>query len=374
MKILHIIPSIHPRYGGPSKAIIEMTKHLKKQGIDCEIATTHFYNEKPLKSKYVKTHSFKSYLGEYKASPKLFYWLSKNIKKYDLIHIHSVFCFPTFIAARIAIKNKKPYIVRTIGQLYKWTLENRNKTIKKTYLKLLERKTLEKANRIHFTTEDEKNNIELKLNNKKSYILPLGTEPDKQITKKKFNELFPELKNKEIILFLSRIHPKKGLDILIPPLKEFLNNKRILVIAGGGKKEYIKKLKEIIKRNNLEKNIIFLGPVKGEKKSAIFQHSEFFILPSHTENFGISVIEAMNAKTPVLISENVGIANDIKKENAGIVFQLNEKSIEKPIKVAINEKKKIEKIKRNALKMIKEKYTWNKIAKEQIKIYRNIIK
>lgn len=374
MKVLHVIPSIHPRYGGPSKAVLEMCKYQNKFGIKSEIATTHFKNEKLSQPKNVKVYSFQSKLGEYKYSPKLKEWLKKNIQKYDIIHIHSVFCYPTHLASRLAKKYKIPYIIRTIGQLYPWCLKNESKLKKLFYFKIMEKNNLEKADALHFTTEDEKKNLGLWVNYKSSFILPLGIEKSKKLNKREFKKSFPEISNKKIILFLSRVDPKKGLEKLIPSISNLLKKQKdlVLVIAGNGRKDYINKLKDLIRRYDLQKKIIFVGSVKGKNKNLLLQNSNLFILPSKSENFGISVIEAMQAGLPVAISDKVGIKEEIKKSDAGLIFPLKKARISDSIRKLINNEELRKRLSKNAKKLIKEKYDWNKITKEQIEIYKKI--
>lgn len=372
MRILHVIPSIAKRYGGPSKAVLEMCRYQNLLGIKSEILTTHFPNEKIINLKNLTIYSFKSYLGRYNYSPNLRRWLKNNIKKYDIIHIHSVFCYTTFIACKLARKNNIPYIIRTIGQLIPWCL-NYKKLKKKIYLKLFEKRNLIKADAIHFTTNYEKDNTS-NLFYKNSFILPLGTTSIPNVSNKQFLNMFPQFKNKKIILFLSRIHPVKGLDILLASVKELLscNKDLILVIAGTGKKQYLNKLK---KKASLisNKQIFFIGFVDGMAKNALFSNSNMFILPSYSENFGIVVIEALSAGLPVAISDKVGIADDVRKANAGIVFHLNKEEIRESIEILMKNKKLSRLFVKNGKRLVNLTYNWEKISQIQLEIYKKII-
>lgn len=374
MKVLHVIPSLHPRYGGPGKAVLEMSEALNRAGIQSEIATTHFKNEKFDNKIQSKIYSFRSFFGEYKYSPGLKKWLKQNISMYDIIDIHSIFCYSTKLAASISKRYNKPYIIRTIGQLYPWTLNN--KSLKKQiYLSLFEMHSLKNAAAIQFTSKNEKDNIAISLNNKK-FILELGVNSYRKISKKKFYDLFPEFKSKKIILFLSRIHNKKKPELLIEAANELLktNDNLILVIAGSGKKNYIESLKKLIIKKDLKEKVIFTDYLDGIKKNSLLQHALVFVLPSCTENFGIAVIEAMEAGIPVLISENVGISEEIKKRKAGLIFKLDSNEITDCIKSIISNRKLRRTLIKNAKAMVKKNYNWTKIIRKQIKIYREILK
>jgi len=374
MKILHVIPYIHKKYGGPSSAIIDICKEQKRQGIIPEVATTFFKGEK-IYLKGIKVHSFQTNSKRYAISFKLRKWLINNIKNYDLIHIHSIFCYSTLIASKLARKNKIPYIIRTTGQLYIYALKNKSYIIKKICIALYEKKNLKHASAIHFTANDERKNIAINLNNKKSYVLPLGVENNKNIPKRLFNQYFKELKNKNILLFLSRIHPKKGLDVLIPSLREILikNKAWVFVIAGSGEDKYTRKLKELVKKHKLIKKVFFTGFISGDKKSALLQYSDIFILPSHSENFGIAIIEAMQAGLPVLISDKVAISENLKINNASLIFSLNKKSIENKLNHAIKNIKLRNNLSLNGQKLVKKEYNWQVITKRQITIYKKMI-
>lgn len=369
MKILHVIPYIHPRYGGPSKAIIEMCKSQKDMGIDVEIATTHFHNEEPVLISSLKINFFPSYLGELKYSPELKKWLEKNIKKYDLVHIHTIFAYSTVIGTKLSRKYKIPHIIRTTGQLYEWCLNNKSKFRKKLWWHLFDKGSIKSADSIHYTTIEESRKIAYKIKPKSKYVLPIGL-----IKQKNKIVDIPLIKNKKYFIFLSRLNPIKGLDLLLPSIKEvLLKNNYHLIIAGSGEEEYIQKLKKKISHLNLNNHVIFVGHVSGDTKYTLLKKARAFILPSHSENFGIAIIEAMAVGTPVLTSNKVGIYDDIINAKAGMVFSLKKDQIKFCCDKIINNDRFANSISENAKKLVEEKYNWSKITTKQIQIYQKII-
>ncbi|MBD3379243.1 MAG: glycosyltransferase [Candidatus Omnitrophica bacterium] len=376
MKVLHVISSLDKKYGGPSKALVEMVLAQKRAGICPEIAATRFPGENPEVPERVKTRFFERCLGEYKYSPGMRKWLEEHIKKYDIVHIHSVFVYSTMLAARLAEKEKIPYIVRTIGQLYEWSLRNKSYLLKKIYLELIEKRTLEKAAMLHFTTEDERDNLIVKLKRKQGYVLPLGVRIGGVMARREAYARFPGFEDKKILLFISRIHPKKGLETVIPVINGIFRKYPdwILVIAGEGRESYVNELKEKIDSLHTGKHVHFTGYVFGKEKEALLSLADIYILPSYTENFGVAVAEALAYGKPVCISKNVGIASDIKKYNAGKVFELREDSISESLGELMCSERKRTKMGANALRLAGEKYDWDTITQKQIKIYEKIIK
>jgi len=230
IKALHVIPSISPSRGGPSKAVIEMVSALQDIGVVAEIATTNDDSNNTLdvplnlKTQYngVPVIFFQRFsppinaLREFAYSRSFKQWLKKNIHRYDVIHIHAIFSFCSSYAMNLAKKNNIPYIVRPIGQLEDWSL-SQSKFRKQLYLNLIEKSNLENANAIHFTAKSEQQQALTFLPNLSAQIIPLGV----QFTKKEKNAKQKmlthwSLKNDVVtFLFLSRLHYKKGLELFV---------------------------------------------------------------------------------------------------------------------------------------------------------------
>jgi glycosyltransferase involved in cell wall biosynthesis len=363
-------------YGGTTEVTVMMALFQTRSGIDAEIATTHKKGERKAEAGDVKIHSFQSCLGEYKFSWPLATWLRKNVKNYDVIHTHSIFCFSNLPAAYYAKKFGVPLVFSPHGTLYKWSLEAKKRWIKRIYLFLF--KKYELGGIIHFATENEKQNIGLKTLKNGCYVLPLGIDTQKQsdyLGMEKFYDLFPFAKGKKVILYLARIHPKKGLDVFLLKIADILkeNPDWVIVVAGYAKeKDFLKKLKKLVSDFDLQKQVFFLEEVDELVKQSLFQYSDVYTLPSHTEDFGISTIEAMSAGLPALISENVGTSDYIRKGNAGIIYTLDKNSICRAFKEIMDDEKRKKKSE-NAKKLALDIYDWRKITKRQIEIYENII-
>src|SRR6056297_2547161 len=336
MKILHITPSYYPAFahGGPPWSVHNLNKWLVKQGVDVTVYTTNINGNStldvepgvPVDQDGVTTYYFpQSLLGLWSYSYPLHKKLKKTAKDFDLIHITSTFLFASTLGAYYAKKNNVPYIISPRGNLMKEPLNQKSALKKIFYIGLIEEKNLQNASAIHFTVPKEKKEYkEQGFSYNNSIMIPNGIDPETfkeaepGLFRKKFN--IPE--DKKIVLFLSRLAWKKGLDTLIPAFKKVSeqNPNSILVIAGKENK-YKKKILKMIASNNLKlgEDVIFTGMITGEDKTAAFQDSDVFVLSSYSENFGMAVAEAMNFGLPVVITENIGIASEIKKRDAGIV-------------------------------------------------------
>lgn len=323
MKILHIIPSISDYHGGPSNAIFQYTNYQKRNGLEPAILTTDFLiDDYKKKINNVPIYIFPKFnfnirlINDYAISLRLIFWLIFNIHKFDLVHVHALFSFPSTFAMLIARIFKKKYILRTIGQLMEWSL-NEGYSYKKIYLLLIERSNIEAASLIHMTSDIEVNQFKKKFNNQNIINLPIGV-------------YLPSIKIKEKqeksylrYLFLSRIHPKKQLEMLFYAL-EILINKGFknwtLDIVGDGELEYINYLKRLSIKLGINKNLRWRGFLTGSDKFRLIENSDWFILPSASENFGIAIAECLAFGLPVIISPSLGLSSIVSSYKAGYVF------------------------------------------------------
>lgn len=342
MKILHIIPSLTSLYGGPVQAVTQLCEELKNQGINVAIATTNIGKDKievtsnsiPL---YSFSRQFSSFLpSDFAFSYGLKTWLKQHIREFDLLHIHCLFTYPSSIAGYYAHKYGIPYIVRPAGMLNHFCL-TKGASKKKLYILFFEKRNIKNAAAIHFTSEQELQEAgKLRLNKQCILAAPglnLGKFNNLEPLKGLFREQYPQIEDKKIILFLSRLDPKKGLDLLILALK-ILSTKRkdfVFVLAGSGQKNYERWVRRTLVKAGLSEASILTGFLEGKMKFSLLADADIFVLPSYDENFGIAVVEAMACGLPVIISNRVNIHNLIERYQAGIVTGLNSQDIAKAI-------------------------------------------
>jgi len=385
VKILHVIPAVAVRYGGPSQAVKEMCHALMQRGVEIELATTNANLNSnldvPLGEKIlyreIPTFFFPRTLKtEYKFSWSLNRWLKKNVKNYDLLHIHSIFCYPTAVAAHYANRVKIPYIIRPAGMLDRWPMKQ--KKIRKTlYLNWIEKKSLRGAAAIHYTSEKEKLASERFRFLSPGVVIPLGVHVDSKygkIEKGSFRKKYPVCQDKKLVVFLSRLDPKKGLHFLIQAFSKILRiqDDVILVIAGQGEPNYdtfVRKEAE----TNLNKKVIFTGFLDDEEKYVLFKDADIFVLPSYQENFGLAVAEAMGAGLPVVVSGQVGISPDIEKYGAGIIIKCSADSLAEGIEKLIRDPSLCQQMGQRGQQLVRERFSWDKAADQLVNLYDNIL-
>jgi glycosyltransferase involved in cell wall biosynthesis len=336
LKILHIIPSINPVEGGTNLAVLEIVKALRHFGVDAEIATTNDngssnldvplqelieYNDVPVRFfSRLLSNNFK-FINEFKMSLEFTGWLESNIQNYHTIHIHSFFSYLCTRGAMIARKKKINYVITPHGQLDNWVI-NQKRWKKEIYSLLWERGNLNNATAIHCTTANEANDVRKFGIPVPIFTIPLGVTQltDSPEAKRILHDRYQIPITTPIILYLSRLHPKKRADLLLQSLSQLKSEKEFyLILAGSGDPEYEKYLRNLVVELKLDAHTTFTGFVQGREKTLLLQGSDIFTLPSYGENFAIAVAEAMAAGLPVIITPEVQISTQVLAENAGLV-------------------------------------------------------
>lgn len=372
MKILHVIPSVDLRSGGPARAV-KSYANISKAFADVTIAATNEGFE-DLRDHEVKEHLHMKnsvdlrlfdYLGthSYKFSNSMRKWLNHHVRDYDIAHIHAAFSVMSSLAAHICRKNAVEYIFRPLGTLSNFSMGDGSSTLKKIYFNLLEKKTLEQARAIHVTSEAEGKSIEHKLGKKGSIVVIGIPEEATHIT--------PKTKRSErlILGFLSRIHPKKNLELLFKAMAN-LQNPVHLLIAGTGERKYENSLMHLADRLDITDSIEWRGFISDREKPDFFDAVDFLILPSKHENFGIAVIEALSYGRPVIISNNVDTAAQVQSYRCGIITEPTDKGIFKALKDAYTMKEnEYQKMSRSAVQLVEEQYSGKVIGDKLRSLY-----
>lgn len=389
MKILHVIPSVSPARGGTSRAILDMVFALRDCGIDAEIATTNDDGDnlldvplgKSIIYDRVPTYFFSRFspqlsaLREFAFSGSFTAWLFQNITKYDLIHVHALFSYTSTVAMSIARLKDVPYITTPHGLLCEWSLQQSGQK-KQAYLNLIERANLDRARAIHVTCEQERDDV-VALNFKSPIsILPLAlTEMPAEIPNaaKLLRQSLNCPADEPIILFLARLHYKKGLEYLIPALGKLENRRFTFVIAGNGSPAYEAEIKALVVAAGIEQRTRMVGFVEGDRKDLLIQGADLFALTSHSENFGIAVLEALIVGTPVLLTPGVGLASVVLDNDLGYVADLNIDAISQALDRYLSDPDRAKQLGISARQFAIENYNWDKIAVDLMRVYQSII-
>ncbi|MDP3052542.1 MAG: glycosyltransferase [bacterium] len=394
MKILCVIPSYYPafKFGGPIASVHNLNKALVKKGADVTVYTTNIglagkvttgqeINVDGVKVIYFNFSKIFEFVGPngWQFSRPLTRALKKNVNNFDLVYLSAVWNYPTAVAAHYCRKYGKPYIIAPRGTLYSYTF-NKKGWKKRLYYELIAKKDLESAASIHYTARDEfeKTNSFLKLKNKKAFVVPNGIDLSEFVNLPLKSDLvnsYPILKNKKVILFLSRLNWKKGLDILAKAYGLVVQKRDDvhLLIVGDGEESFKAKVKKWFEDEKVMDKLTFAGMLTGRKKLEAYVGSDIFALPSYSENFGMAVVEAMACGLPTIISDGVGIHREISNNRAGIVAPCNPIQLAEAIDNLLNNKMLRQNIKENAQRLIREKFDIDKVADEMIGEYKKII-
>ena len=351
MKVLHVIPSVAPVRGGPSQAVLDAVRALTALGLDAEIATTNDDGagllDVPLRERaeyggapvrfFPRWSPRPRPLRDFACSGPLAAWLWRHVRDYDLLHVHALFSFAPSTAMAIARLRSVPYIVRPLGLLGRWSLRQ-SRWRKRVFLAAIDRSNLECSRGIEFTAGDElAEAADLGLR-APGFVLPFGINLPRDMpgARAAARERLGLPADEPLVLFLSRIHPKKGLEPLIAALESIAHRRFSFVIAGGGESDYEAHVRERVRRGPLVARTLFPGFVQGENKQELLQAADVFALTSHSESFGIAVVEALAAGTPVLITPGVPLAGIVRDADAGWITDLSAGAIAGSLQAALD--------------------------------------
>ena len=326
-RILHVIFSMSPRDGGPPEGIRQLALNYKAIGDSVEVVTLDDPASPFLATLDFPVHALGPAPVRYGISRTLIRWLGANVRRFDLVIINGVWLFPTVAAWRAAMDAGVPYVVFTHGALDIFFKKRYPlKHIKKMVYWPLQYRILRQAAAVFFTSESERDFALASFwpNRWKSLVIPYGTNKplgDPQQQKEAFFEKIPALRGKRFLLFLSRIHEKKGCDLLLAAFAATakLASDIHLVIAGPDQVGLQARLEEQAGALGIAERVHWPGMLAGDIKFGAFYAADAFVLPSHQENFGIAVAEALACARPVLISNQINIWRDIVEDSVGFV-------------------------------------------------------
>lgn len=386
MKILHVSPSYFPafKFGGPIQSVHLLNTELAKNLIEVDVYTTNagLQTDKTiipnswslLNEVRVKYFSFLGY-EHFNFSVKMLIALYKNLPKYDMVHITAVWNFPVLAASWLCWWHKIPYIISPRGTIYSETIAIKSSTFKKIYLKLFAERFLHNASAIHYTSQDEKDQVESYLGLVNGFVIANGISFN-QFEMPKIQSSIVDTYPTPYILFLGRINKKKGLDILFEGFAKLLivHPNIHLIIAGHDNDGYKAELDILARELKISANIIFAGPILGDEKTKLYKNALFFVLTSYSENFGMSVVEAMACTCPVLISDKVGIADTIQGNNAGLIVKTNPPSIYNGLIQLVEKIELRTEFAQNGYQTVQKLYSIDNVAKEFIIVYKKLSK
>lgn len=335
MKVLQVIPSLSRVHGGPSKAIWSIASSVAACGGEVTVVSTD--NDGPGRRLSLESREslcaaapdvsvlLHRQTGQfYTASLPGLIWLVRNIRHFDVVHVHALFSFMPVAAAWLARLRGVPYVIRPLGTLSVYGLSTRRRWFKKLSLMLCERPLLRAAAAVHCTSDAERNDVLAVCPNAKTVVISLSVPPFELAPEEAVRALLGVRHGGPVVLFLSRLDPKKNAAVLLDAFAQLAPHhaSATLLIAGDGERDYVASLKARADALRLSACVIWAGQVDGVAKAAAFTAATVFALPSYSENFGIAAAEALAAGVPCVLSPGVAIAATVAEWGAGQVADM----------------------------------------------------
>jgi glycosyltransferase involved in cell wall biosynthesis len=314
----------------------------------------------------------------YKYSHPLSRWVDTHVEDFDAVHIHAVFSHACLTTAKACRRHKVPYVVRPLGTLDPWSM--RQKRFRKMlFWHLGVRRMLDDAAAIHYTAMPEQKLAEESLALKHGVVIPLGVQMD-SFDKTENTECLsvgdmPLCRN-PYVLMLSRLHRKKGVELLLPAFLSLVGRPEFadwkLVLAGDGEPEYVSSLHRLVHSHGGEGSVVFAGWVEGPRKTAMLQRAALLALPSYQENFGLCVVEALACGVPVLISPHVNLASEIEAAGAGWVTPSDTEALERTLAETFGDPQA--RTRRGAIgrELVSRRFTWDAVSQQLSALYNSI--
>jgi glycosyltransferase involved in cell wall biosynthesis len=386
MNILHVVPTYYPavRYGGPIWSVHGLASSLAARGHKVHVYTTNVDGERtlpvpvgrPVQIDGVTVWYFRTGFGRrlYR-SPTMDQKLEENVKHFDIVHLHSVFLWPTSSAARAARAAGVPYVLSPRGMLVTDLIHRKNFFAKRAWINFFERRNIEKAAAVHVTSNVEASELQaFRFRCTRTEIVANGIErsDDESFESNSRADFgiagrYPD----PYVLFLGRINWKKGLDRIIPAM-EYVPGVRLL-IAGNDEENYRSKLEVLARRFGVIDRIHFLGPVHGKRKWELLESARLLALPSYSENFGNVVLEAMAVGCPVIVTPEVGIANIVLEVGCGVVCSGEPECLGAEIRDLFLDHERRQTMAQAGRHAVKHHFSWRAIGDRMLNLYTEVL-
>ena len=381
MKVLQVVPSLAPEWGGPVKVVNELAGALEAIGVSSEIISAQ---GRRVGNPETVTNDIPIHLFE--TGPIARLWtapppglkktLARKIPDFDLVHIQELWHYPGYIASKIARSRNVPYIVTIHGELNEWNLQQK-RLKKQIYMTAIQRGILQKSAALHAITQAESNRIRQLEIETPVAMIPNGihTEEFENLPdRSQFVSRYPELENRLIVLFLGRIQQKKGLDILAQAFGNLVRTRHDvrLVVAGPDEDNTLTEIKTILKSQGALEKAVFPGMLTGEQKLEALSAADIFALTSYSEGFSVALLEALSAGLPLVITDECNFP-EVGDSRAGFVVRPNDSETARALMSLLDSADLRREMSQNARRLVRSNYTWERIAEKMFTLYGNVI-
>ncbi|MBF0424458.1 MAG: glycosyltransferase [Magnetococcales bacterium] len=385
LRILHVVPTYVPawRYGGPIRSIHGLCRTLARLGHEVHVFTSSLDGpgeldvplQRPVDLDGVRVRydrpGWPRRLYRY---PDLLPALRAQLATFDLLHLHGVFLWSTWVGARQAERLGIPYVVSPRGMLVRELIHRRSRLAKTLWIELVEKRTLARAASLHLTSPREQEDLQqLGLNTAPIRIIPNGIDPPDHVAAVADMALPAGVLSapRGFILFLGRINWKKGLDRLIQAFPRVPEG--VLVIAGNDEEGYRSHLEQLIATLRLTNRVFFVGAAHEQQKWGLLRRARALALTSHSENFGNVVLEAMQVGCPVVVTAEVGLASTVAASACGLVTAGDPEAIADALCHLLDHPDQAAAWGDNGLRAVREQFTWEAVGGNMVSLYRELV-
>lgn len=321
MRILQVAEMLDPVHGGVAEGVYQQSVELLRLGHEVEVLSAEAEQVARFASHDIPHHAFAPTKEAWRFSPETMPWLMANVKRFDAVIINGLWMHPIHAAAKACAKLGVPYYVMPHGMMdpyFKSTAKK--KLVKDIYWALFEKATFRHCRKVLFTTQAELDlaSEAYPIGYCEKTVVGYGIVDPAPFAVGATSDVLSKfgLKSGEYDLFMSRVHPKKGLDLLVESIKDVGSK---LVIAGNNQSDYAEEIRHRICELGVEDQIVWAGFIGGADKWSLLKNARSMVLPSHQENFGIIVAEACSLEVPVLVSRKVNTFTEIESAGAGVI-------------------------------------------------------
>ena len=384
MRILHVAHAMYPAYGGPAKHTHELCRALARTGADVTLFATNLGEigswlpwklpsllDVPLDEMVPDSGVGVKYFPvqwpyRFATSMTMARALRSTIPSVDIVHIHSLYRFPGLAAGHYSQRFGIPYIVTPHGSLSPYHL-GRRRDRKQLYQRLVQQKFLNRASAIQFTTQDELELAKPIGIQAPGFVVPAAVNVDEYSRLPRpgaFTDAYPRTRGKQLVSFTGRLAPQKGLDLLISAFAIVRERHPTahLVLAGPDEENYERLVRKWLFECGVAECVTLTGLLQGDQLLSLLASTEVWVMPSRYESFGLAVVEAMASGLPIVISDKVGIHNEVLEAKAGLVVPLDVGRIAGAISALLDDEKLRLRLGAAGRRLVASRYTWDNAA------------
>jgi glycosyltransferase involved in cell wall biosynthesis len=381
--------------GGPSRAAIGMCEALARQGAQVALFSTDLDEQgrwsplarparldvptdRSLQVAGVERRHFRTrWPSRFAFSPEMERALRDRAAGFDVVHVHSLYLFTTLAACSAARRARVPYVVRPHGTLDPY-LRRRHPLRKAAYDRLVQRRLLDLAAAVHYTSEDERTLARPFGIRAPAVVVPLGVDPGefaRMPARGAFRARHPELAGRRLVVFLGRLTAKKGLDTLVPAFARVaaVTPDAHLVLAGPEDGGYGRTVRRLVEAAGLEARTTLTGMLHGRERLELLADTDVWVLPSHTENFAIAAVEAMACGAPVVLSDQVNIHRDVERGGAGLVVPCVAGAVAGAIVRVLGDDALRRRLAAAGPELVRRRFTWERTAEGLLSLYADVM-